>query len=214
MRTCKPYRLLLMSAVTVALLQILPGSEAVAAHQGAIQVASRPLASTSLLPPVTPACISSPYGPRILPNRPLAGTFHNGIDLPAPAGAPVHAIASGEVIRAQRRGPGGLELLIQHNGFIGIYSHLGLVAPAIAEGRRNVQAGEKIGVVGHSGVTYGMHLFFGMIRNGQFVDPAPFLAVAQCGVTHRTKADMLAADGKIPPTRSYGPRSGRHYAER
>ena len=76
--------------------------------------AAEPARGTPLLAPVTPACISSPFGPRVLPNRPLAGTFHPGIDLPAPVGAPVRAVAAGRVIRAQRHGPGGLEMLVQH----------------------------------------------------------------------------------------------------
>lgn len=197
----------------VGLLLALPAgllASGASAHQGTLPVSARPMSPATLLPPVTPACVSSPFGPRVLPNRPLAGTYHNGIDLPAPLGAPVRAIAPGVVIRAQRRGPGGLELLVQHDGFVGIYSHLGSVAPAIAEGHLTVFGGEKIGVVGHTGVTYGPHLFFGMIRDGRFVDPTPFLGVAQCGVAHRTKADMLAADGKMPPTRTYGLVS-RHY---
>jgi murein DD-endopeptidase MepM/ murein hydrolase activator NlpD len=164
---------------------------------------AKPVQSTPLLSPVTPACISSPFGPRILPARPLAGTFHNGIDLPAPDGAPVRAIAPGEVIRVQRHGPGGLEMLVQHPGFIGIYSHLGMVAPAIAEGQRIVYGGETLGVVGHTGVTYGMHLFFGMIVGDRPVDPAPYLALSLCSGAHRTRNDTLTADGKVPPTRVY-----------
>jgi hypothetical protein len=159
--------------------------------------------STTLLAPVTPACISSPFGPRILPDRRLAGTFHNGIDLPAPAGAPVRAIAPGVVIRVQRHGPGGLEMLVQHSGFIGIYSHFGTIAPAIADGQRVVNGGEQLGVVGHTGVMYGMHLFFGMIVGNRAVDPAPYLALALCTAAHRTPGDTLAADGKVPPTRIY-----------
>lgn len=159
--------------------------------------------SAPFLSPVTPACISSPFGPRVLPARPLAGSFHNGVDMPAPAGASVRAVAPGVVIRVQRHGPGGLELLVQHQGFVGIYSHLGMVTPAIAEGQRALYGGEKLGVVGHSGVTYGMHLFFGMLIEDRPVDPAPYLALSLCGVAHRTPADTLAADGKVPPTRTY-----------
>ena len=157
----------------------------------------------AMRPPVSPACISSPFGPRVLPAHRLAGTFHNGIDLPAPAGAPVRAIAPGEVIRVERHGPGGLQILVQHRGFVGIYSHLGSVAPAIAEGQRVVHGGEKLGVVGHSGVMYGMHLFFGMLVNGHAVDPAPYLDLPLCHAGLRRSSDMLAADGKIPPTRHY-----------
>lgn len=158
----------------------------------------------TLLAPVSSACISSPFGPRVLPNHPLAGTYHNGVDMPAPAGAPIHAVAPGTVIRVQRRGPGGLEVLVQHDGFVGVYSHLGMVTPAIAEGARVLGAGEKLGVVGHSGVTYGMHVYFEMLLAGRPVDPAPFLGVPLCnGGVVRRASDMLAGDGKIPPTRHY-----------
>lgn len=176
------------------------------AHGKAAAVTTLPVTVGTLRPPVTPACISSPFGPRILPNHPLAGTFHNGIDLPAPAGAPVRAVAAGRVIRAERRGPGGLQLLVQHNGFVGVYSHLGSIAPAIAEGHFTVHAGEKIGVVGHSGVMYGMHLFFAMEHDGRFADPEQYLRLAMCHAGLRRRSDMLAVDGKIPPTQDLNPR--------
>ena len=51
--------------------------------------------SATLLSPVASACISSPFGPRVLPNRPLAGTYHYGVDMPAPAGEAVRAAAPG-----------------------------------------------------------------------------------------------------------------------
>jgi murein DD-endopeptidase MepM/ murein hydrolase activator NlpD len=143
-----------------------------------------------VMPPlVASACVSSPFGPRILRNRPLAGTFHSGIDLPAPVGAAVIAVAPGSVIRVQRHGVGGLEILIQHDGFIGVYSHLGLIAPAIAEGRKTVRRGERIATVGRSGLTYGSHLYFGMIRDGHAVDPAPYLGIGPCGEPSTTKPD-------------------------
>lgn len=134
-----------------------------------------------LLSPVAPACVSSPFGPRIMPNRPLAGIFHDGVDLPAAIGTPVIAVAPGTVIRVQRHGVGGLEVLIQHDGFIGVYSHLGLIAPLLAEGRRSIYGGERIATVGRSGLTYGPHLYFGMIVSGHSVDPAPMLRVFPCG---------------------------------
>jgi murein DD-endopeptidase MepM/ murein hydrolase activator NlpD len=159
---------------------------------------------TPLRPPVSSACISSPFGPRVLPNRPLAGTYHFGVDMPAPAGASVSATGPGHVIRIQRKGPGGLEVVVQHDGFVGIYSHLGMVTPALAEGKTTVAAGEKLGVVGHSGLTYGMHLYFEMLLAGHPVDPAPHLGVPECnGGIHRTRVDMIGANGKIPPTRRY-----------
>src|SRR5690348_1415181 len=65
-------------------------------------------AATPLLSPVRAACISSPFGPRVLTGRPKAGTYHNGIDLPAAAGEAVRAVAVGRVARIQRKGAGGL----------------------------------------------------------------------------------------------------------
>jgi murein DD-endopeptidase MepM/ murein hydrolase activator NlpD len=170
------------------------------AGQAGTTIVGRPV----LLSPVSSSCISSPFGPRVLPNHPLAGTYHYGVDMPAPEGAPIRATSAGTVIRVQRKGPGGLEVLVQHDGFIGIYSHLGMVSPAIAEGQRVLTAGEKIGVVGDSGVTYGMHVYFEMLMAGRPVDPAPFLGVSLCnGGVIRRASDMLTADGKIPPTRHY-----------
>lgn len=137
--------------------------------------------------PVSPTCITSPFGPRrrIGPN---ASGFHKGVDLAAPAGGAIRAAADGQVIRVHRRGPGGLEILIQHGdpkagGYITLYSHLGMLVPAIAEGKHRVVAGEKIAVVGRTGVTYGTHLYFGLLLNGQPIDPEPFLPVKRCGTS-------------------------------
>jgi murein DD-endopeptidase MepM/ murein hydrolase activator NlpD len=168
-------------------------------------IMAKPLArGEALLLPVSSACISSPFGPRILPNRPEAGTYHYGIDLPAPEGAPVRATAPGQLIRVQHHGPGGLEMLVQHDGFVGVYSHLGAVSPTLLAGKTTIAAGEQLGVVGHTGVTFGMHLYFAMLLSGKPVDPAPYLGVGQCsGGVHRTKADLVDANGKLLPTRHY-----------
>jgi murein DD-endopeptidase MepM/ murein hydrolase activator NlpD len=153
---------------------------------------AQPRLRTTLSPPVSPACISSSFGPRVLANEPQAGSYHNGIDLPAAAGAAVYAIARGTVIRVQHNGPGGLEMLIQHDGFVGVYSHFGMIMPAFAEDRRTVAAGEKLGVVGMTGVTSGPHLYFEMILGGRPVDPAPYLNVALCdGTVHRPAPDPV-----------------------
>jgi len=138
-------------------------------------------APEKLVLPVSPACVSSPFGPRVLAGRPKAGSYHHGIDLPAPAGAQVRAVAAGSVVSIHKRGPGGLETILRHDGFSTLYAHLGTVAPALAEGKRSVAAGEKLGVIGRSGVTYGTHLYFELQIGGERVDPAPYLGVGRCG---------------------------------
>ena len=108
------------------------------------------------------------------------------------------AVAPGTVIRIQRRGIGGLEVLIQHDGFIGVYSHLGLIKPGIAEGRKTIYGGETIATVGRTGLTYGPHLYFGMIVDGHSIDPAPYINVVPCGLRMQTIHDV-----RIRPTRLF-----------
>jgi murein DD-endopeptidase MepM/ murein hydrolase activator NlpD len=141
---------------------------------------SLPASAAGLVPPINPACVSSPFGPRVLPGRPLAGTYHYGIDLPAAVGARVVAVAAGEVVSIHRRGAGGLEVALSHGNFITVYAHLGSVSPALAEGRRHVAAGEALGVVGRTGVSYGPHLYFELRIGGERVDPAPYLQLGRC----------------------------------
>src|ERR1700735_4182743 len=135
-----------------------------------------------LQPPVTPACVSSPFGWRhaVGPHAPAG--FHNGIDLPAPAGALVHAAAAGTVEMVKRQGLGGVTVHLRHpGGLVTLYAHLGNLVPAIAAGKRNVAAGEALGHVARTGVTYGTHVFFAVLENGQAVDPLGMLPpLARC----------------------------------
>ena len=96
--------------------------------------------------PVDAACISSPFGPRYFSNHPEASGLHRGLDFPAPEGAPVWATAAGTVLKVQNKWPGGLEVLIKHNGFVSIYSHLGSVSDRILRGKTPVAAGELSGL--------------------------------------------------------------------
>jgi murein DD-endopeptidase MepM/ murein hydrolase activator NlpD len=135
-----------------------------------------------LVPPVTPACISSPFGERREgAGGPRASRLHQGLDLPAVAGAWVVAAAAGQVVAVRRRGAAGLEVEIRHSGGISTrYAHLGSVAPAIATGRRRVAQGERLGRIGRSGITYGTHLHFEVVVQGVRVDPAPHLPIHPC----------------------------------
>src|SRR4051794_37311771 len=83
--------------------------------------------------PVSPACISSPYGWRHAVGPMAPAGFHNGIDMPAPAGAHVYAVADGHVRLVKKMGMGGLQIEIQHpNGLVPVYAHLGSMSPAVA----------------------------------------------------------------------------------
>jgi murein DD-endopeptidase MepM/ murein hydrolase activator NlpD len=134
----------------------------------------------ALVPPIAPACISSPFGPREGAG-PRASRLHGGIDLPAPAGAWVVAAASGQVVAIRRRGAAGLEIDLAHpGGWVTRYAHLGAVVPALASGRRRVAQGERLGRVGRTGITYGTHLHFELLADGVQQDPAAHLSLRRC----------------------------------
>lgn len=86
---------------------------------------------------------------------------YNGVDFAAPAGTPILASASGEVIIA--RGSGwnggyGLYVVLKHgNGTQTLYAHMSRLA--VSTGVR-VSAGQIIGYVGNTGRSTGNHLHF------------------------------------------------------
>ena len=93
----------------------------------------------------------------------------------------MHAAAAGTILAITRQGLGGVTVHVQHpGGLVTLYAHLGNLVPAIAEGKRSVAAGEPLGHVARTGVTYGTHVFFATLLGGQAVDPLAYLAVPRC----------------------------------
>jgi murein DD-endopeptidase MepM/ murein hydrolase activator NlpD len=134
----------------------------------------------TLLKPVATTCVSSPFGNRYLAAHPEANGLHRGVDLPAPEGSPVWATAAGIVLRVQDKWPGGLEVLINHGTYISVYSHLASVSNRLIAGQTPITAGELVGYVGHTGQTYGSHLYFGIVHEGYPIDPAQVLGLPRC----------------------------------
>jgi len=136
--------------------------------------------ANSLPPPIAGGCISSPFGPRAAhPLRPA--TFHYGIDFPAAAGTPIHAVAAGRIVAIGRRGAEGLAIDVQHDGFMTRYAHLGMVAIPIVDGLRTVASGTVLGRVGRTGLTTGPHVHFELHVAGAPIDPGPFVQAVPCG---------------------------------
>lgn len=138
--------------------------------------------------PVDASCVSSPFGPRRALGPGAAAEFHNGIDLPAPAGTTVRAAAAGTVTRIERKGRGGLQVFVTHpGGLVTLYAHLGLLEPALIDGATRLAAGAPIGRVGRSGLNFGPHLFFAVFAGGRAVDPALLLpSLPRCGARPAT----------------------------
>ncbi len=96
--------------------------------------------------------------------------FHDGIDLAAPIGAPVRAIAAGRVTIAGRMSDGAVVVEIEHSP--GVFSRYGHLEPDLAvRVGESVSAGELLGSVGLTGNTTGPHLHFEIYASGEPVDP-------------------------------------------
>ncbi|MBI3196595.1 MAG: M23 family metallopeptidase [Rhodospirillales bacterium] len=105
------------------------------------------------------------------PSAPRAMFMHEGIDLVAPTGTPVHAAADGVVFGAGPNGRYGNWIRIDHAGKLAtVYGHLSAFAPGIASGTR-VERGELIGFVGNTGRSTAPHLHFELLIDGKPVNP-------------------------------------------
>lgn len=93
---------------------------------------------------------------------------HLGIDYGAPQGTPVQSIGDGRVIFAARKGGDGNMVKIQHtNGYVTYYLHLSRILVHAGE---RVDQGERIGLVGMTGLATGPHLDFRIERHGDFLN--------------------------------------------
>jgi murein DD-endopeptidase MepM/ murein hydrolase activator NlpD len=93
---------------------------------------------------------------------------HLGTDYAAPIGTPVQAVANGRVEFAGRSGGSGNMVKIAHsNGFETYYLHLSRI---LVRRGANVQQGQRIGLVGMTGLATGPHLDFRVQRRGQFMN--------------------------------------------
>lgn len=101
--------------------------------------------------------------------------MHEGIDLRAKVGTPVHATGDGIVTYAKRDGTYG-RLLKINNGY-GIetrFAHLSAYAKGIKPGVK-VKRGEVVAYTGNTGITDGPHLHYEIRINGQAVNPLNYL---------------------------------------
>ncbi len=96
---------------------------------------------------------------------------HRGVDYGAPTGAPVVAVASGDVESATSDAVNGRMVRLRHaGGYASSYLHLSAFAPGIRRGA-HVEQGQTIGQVGSTGLATGPHLHYGLQKNGGWVDP-------------------------------------------
>ena len=123
-------------------------------------------------PMVWPATgpISGVYGSqRILNGEPRSP--HRGVDIAAPAGTPVGAMASGEVslTESDMYFTGGTVMVDHGHGVHSIYVHLDEVRVTVGQ---RLRQGQTLGSVGQTGRATGPHLHWGVFWFDQAIDPA------------------------------------------
>lgn len=123
-----------------------------------------------------PGPVTSAYGYRI---HPIYGYYglHNGIDFGTGCGARLVAGESGTVIDTYYDEVYGNRLYLAIGRVNGasmtlIYNHLS--SYAVRQGAK-VGRGQVVGYSGSTGWSTGCHLHFTVLRNGETVDPAPYL---------------------------------------
>ncbi|MFC6464029.1 peptidoglycan DD-metalloendopeptidase family protein [Marinilactibacillus sp. GCM10026970] len=136
------------------------------------EVISSPVSSSQFIRPAN-GYVSSGYGVRI---HPVTGirTKHNGIDI---AGSgPIIAAASGTVSISSYSSSYGYYIKINHgNGYETLYAHL--QPNLLVSAGQAVQQGQRIGTMGTTGVSTGVHLHFEVRVNGQFTNPATYIGL-------------------------------------
>ncbi len=98
---------------------------------------------------------------------------HEGIDVSAPMGSPIEAPAAGTVIEAGVESGYGNTVTVDHGyGIVTKFAHASKIL--VRRGQR-VARGQRIALVGNSGLATGPHLHYEVHINGRAVDPLRYV---------------------------------------
>lgn len=118
--------------------------------------------------------VTSQFGKR---NDPFTRnvSHHNGFDIAGPSRSPIYATADGVVSFAGRDGGYGNKIELKHSPeYDTRYGHLYKIL--VKEGQQ-VKKGDLIGEMGTTGRSTGVHLHYEVVKNGERVDPLPYILI-------------------------------------
>ncbi len=95
-------------------------------------------------------------------------TWHAGTDIGAPEGTPIYAVEGGIANLSTGSGYGNLVIIDTGAGIQEYYGHM---SGFNVEDGQMVNKGDIIGFVGSTGNSTGPHLHFGVLQNGEWIDP-------------------------------------------
>ena len=98
---------------------------------------------------------------------------HEGIDISAPTGTPIHVAANGRVERVLDQPGYGKTVTINHGyGVRTFYAHASKILVQVGAW---VSRGDKIAEVGRTGIATAPHLHYEVLLNGKAVDPDRYI---------------------------------------
>ena len=116
--------------------------------------------------PAMGGIITSGFGPRW-------GTFHYGLDISGVSNYTIKAADDGTVVFTGVKGGYGNAVIIDHgNGTETLYAHLKSISVSYGD---KVAKGQKIGIMGSTGNSTGVHLHFEIIVNGVKKNPLNYV---------------------------------------
>ncbi len=129
--------------------------------------------------------ITSSFGWRIIDG---VSNYHKGVDFGIDVGTAVPATENGTVESAgwDSSGGGNMVVIDHGNGVETAYMHFSQFA---VSGGQSVSKGQIIGYSGNTGHSTGPHLHVGYYRNGQAINPVPYLLAQGWDFTNMPTSD-------------------------
>lgn len=122
---------------------------------------------------------------------------HKGVDLAAPSGTPIRAVADGVVTRAGWAGGHGNHVELRHDGGVVTgYSHLSSIGVKVGQ---KVGQGDYVGRVGSTGLSTGPHLHYEYRVNGVHKDPMKAIIPTDRSLDPSEKPGFFATRDRLLP---------------
>ncbi len=139
-------------------------------------VPADPIKPGQFVCPLPGASIIQKFGPTAFALEPAYdgfAHFHTGVDILAGYGVPIEAAAGGKVTAVGPLGAFGIRVEVTDSyGLVEIYAHMEDVSVALGQ---LVQQGDKVGLVGSTGLSIGSHLHMQLEVGGVPTDPGPLV---------------------------------------
>lgn len=123
--------------------------------------------------PLSNATVTSHFGSRTDPVTGEVCATHHGIDLASGAGSHILCYKDGVVKGVEYDDPiYGRCVTVSHGDSESFYAHMSEISVSVGD---TLSAGDKIGVIGSTGKSTGIHLHFELWQDGERVNPYGYL---------------------------------------